>query len=322
MSYHSNSGKWKKELQSVLAEKHEVNTYDIINAELECAALSLECCKEEKEKREASFREGEREKSQLLVELASIKEQVEKFRSSSSFQKEESDEGAEPVNELSRNSLPNLLCSMCSKEVLTTKDAASKGMHGIPEVLVGCEFMQSDGKSLDVNSDHLATQRLKSSMWQLHEELEKMKTKNTHFLKDRDFDPDFQVPQEELEQLQRMSLLSMFLLFNEISVSGNALERVLALEIEFVESLNAKNNSNIHFQSSFLKQHNDEKAVFKSFRGINALIKQMLEMKGRHAAVEAELREMHDRYSQLSLQFEEVEGEREKLAMMLKNVRL
>lgn len=45
----------------------------------------------------------------------------------------------------------------------------------------------------------------------------------------------------------------------------------------------------------------------------------MLEMKGRHAAVEAEWREMHDRYSQLSLQFEEVEGERQKLTMMLKN---
>lgn len=47
----------------------------------------------------------------------------------------------------------------------------------------------------------------------------------------------------------------------------------------------------------------------------------MLEVKGRYAAVETELKEMHDRYSQLSLQFAEVEGERQKLMMTLKNVR-
>lgn len=47
----------------------------------------------------------------------------------------------------------------------------------------------------------------------------------------------------------------------------------------------------------------------------------MLELKGKYASVEIELKEMHDRYSQLSLQFAEVEGEREKLMMTLKNVR-
>lgn len=73
--------------------------------------------------------------------------------------------------------------------------------------------------------------------------------------------------------------------------------------------------------SSFLKQHNDEAAVFQSFRDINELIKDMLELKGRYTTVETELKEMHDRYSQLSLQFAEVEGERQKLLMTLKNVR-
>lgn len=73
--------------------------------------------------------------------------------------------------------------------------------------------------------------------------------------------------------------------------------------------------------SSFLKQHGDEEAVLKSFKDINALIKEMLELKGKYSAVETELREMHDRYSQLSLQFAEVEGDRQKLKMTLKNVR-
>lgn len=73
--------------------------------------------------------------------------------------------------------------------------------------------------------------------------------------------------------------------------------------------------------SSLLKQHSDEEAVFKSFRDINELIKDMLEIKGMYTAVETELKEMHDRYSQLSLKFAEVEGERQKLIMTLKNVR-
>lgn len=73
--------------------------------------------------------------------------------------------------------------------------------------------------------------------------------------------------------------------------------------------------------SSFLKQHSDEEAVLKSFRDINELIKDTLETKSKYVNVETELNEMHERYSQLSLQFAEVEGERQKLMMTLKNVR-
>lgn len=75
------------------------------------------------------------------------------------------------------------------------------------------------------------------------------------------------------------------------------------------------------WHSSFLKLHTDEAAVFQSFRDINELIKDMLEMKERYSAMESELKEMHERYSQLSLDFAEVEGERQKLTMTLKNVR-
>lgn len=70
-----------------------------------------------------------------------------------------------------------------------------------------------------------------------------------------------------------------------------------------------------------MKHHGDEEAVFRSFRDINELIKDMLELKARHSAMETELKEMHDRYSQLSLQFAEVEGERQKLMMTIKNTR-
>jgi hypothetical protein len=68
-----------------------------------------------------------------------------------------------------------------------------------------------------------------------------------------------------------------------------------------------------------LKQHNnDESAVFQSFKDINELIQDTIELKRRQVAVESELKEMQGRYSELSLQFAEVEGERQKLAMTLK----
>ncbi|XP_058107067.1 uncharacterized protein LOC131250775 isoform X3 [Magnolia sinica] len=73
---------------------------------------------------------------------------------------------------------------------------------------------------------HFREQCLKSSMERLHKELERMKSENLTSLLPQDehhSDPAFQG-------------------------SGNALERVLALEIELAEALQAKKKSSIHFQ--------------------------------------------------------------------------
>ncbi|KAL8225518.1 hypothetical protein R6Q57_018075 [Mikania cordata] len=113
----------------------------------------------------------------------------------------------------------------------------------------------------------------------------------------------------------------MYPRFKDFMGDGNALGRVLALEIELAGALTVKKNSNVQFQSSFLKQHTDEEAIFKSFRDINELIKDTLEIKSRYVNVETELNEMHTRYTQLSLQLAEVEGERQKLMMIVKNMR-
>lgn len=71
--------------------------------------------------------------------------------------------------------------------------------------------------------------------------------------------------------------------------------------------------------SSFQKQHNDDGAIFQRFKDLNELLQEMLELKNRYVIVESELKEMQDRYSQLSMQFADVEGERQKLEMTLKN---
>ncbi|KAH6827871.1 hypothetical protein C2S53_015793 [Perilla frutescens var. hirtella] len=328
------------ELLLVISEKREKsNAYDRTKAELECALLSLECCKEEKEKLGASLLVFEAEKSHLADELTSVKGQLEDLKSLTNIEKDEycsepeveraqngSTGDASPVSlkqdDSSYGIQRDISVSILDKEnavpiePVLTPDDESADQDTAP-------YLQSNGKTSDVNNEHLGTQKLRSSIEHLHEELEKMKNENTVFNIEHDVDPDFQVTQREITQLHKANeeLRSMFPLFDEISSGGNALDRVLALEMELAEALKVKNKSKLQFQSSFLKQHSDEEAVFKSFRDINELIKEMLELKGRHSAVESELREMHDRYSQLSLQFAEVEGERQKLKMTLKNVR-
>ncbi|XP_047978292.1 myosin-10-like [Salvia hispanica] len=318
------------ELLSVISEKREKsNAYDRTKAELECALLSLECCKEEKEKLGASLLEFEAQKSHLADELALMKVQLEDTKSLTNLEKIEY--GSELEVELARNGSTGDASPVCSKqddressaptEPVLTPDSGSPDSSGRAQLQTfqdAAPYMLSNGKTSDGNGDHLGAQRLRSSFEHLHEELEKMKNENAVFNNGDDQDT-----QREIMQLHKANeeLRSMFPLFDEISSGGNTLDRVLALEIELAEALKSKNKPNIQFQSSFLKQHSDEEAVFKSFRDINQLIKEMLELKGRHVAVEAELREMHDRYSQLSLQFAEVEGERQKLRMTLKNIR-
>ncbi|XP_024969082.1 WEB family protein At4g27595, chloroplastic [Cynara cardunculus var. scolymus] len=316
------------ELQSATSDKPN---YDRIQAELECALLSLECCKEEKEKLVALLQECEEEKSKIVVELSVIREQL--------AQKEENS-----VSDKHRHM--GLNGSMDYKEVKSATStqtgeaenpvipinvraiqegvSGSEGVHGVTEHASADEesSLLNDSKQLTVVNDQFRAQHLRSCMEQLDEELEKMKNDNS-LLPLTNYDPSFQDLQRELVQLRKANeeLGSIYPNFIDLPGNGNALERVLALEIELAEALRTKKKSSIQFQSSFLKQHSDEEAVFKSFRDINELIKDMLEIKGKYVNVETELKEMHDRYSQLSLQFAEVEGERQKLMMTLKNVR-
>ncbi|GAB4845239.1 hypothetical protein Ancab_038648 [Ancistrocladus abbreviatus] len=183
--------------------------------------------------------------------------------------------------------------------------------------------LQNDVKDSALIHDQLKAQSLKCSMEQLHKELERMKSDNSLLSEDcLQFAPNVEGLHRELTHLEKVNeeLGNLSSVYNDFSSCGNSIERVLALELELAEALQTKKSS-IQFQSSFLRQLSDEAAVLRSFRDINELIKDMLEVKARHNTVEMELKEMHERYSQLSLQFAEVEGERQRLMMTLKNVR-
>lgn len=283
------------ELQMALAENREkVKAFDKMKAELECSLISLDCTREEKEKLEASLQKCIEERTKSAIELGSLKERHKISAPPSSFLK-------------GGNFRPS------------AEDAGHIPLQESQKSEIG------DTKQLALINEQSKAQSLKSSMEHLHEELKRMKNENSvsYPVDVKQLEPLFHGLQRHLLQLEKANeqLGSIFPSFNEFSGSGNALEKVLALEIELAEALQAKKNSNFSFQSSFLKQHTDEEAVFRSFRDINELIKDMLELKGGYLAVETELREMHDRYSQLSIQFAEVEGERQKLVMKLKNAR-
>ncbi|XP_050376723.1 COP1-interactive protein 1 [Argentina anserina] len=311
----------ESELQSLLSERREImKAYDLMKAEKECSLISLDCCKEEKQELEASLQKCNEEKVQITLELTSAKDLLQS--SSPSNQREGNEKLHKEYSISNETAGPECLSSIDEPE---KDDILSRGINGIPSALPSkqTDVLNSDMKHLVLANNQFRSQNLRSSMENLNKELERMKHENLLPLDDHHHDSDFPGLQRDLMQLNKVNeeLGSIFPLFNKYSCSGNAIERVLALEIELAEALQAKKKSAFQFQSSFLKQHDDEEAVFHSFRDINELIKDMLEVKGRYATVETELKEMHDRYSQLSLQFAEVEGERQKLLMTLKNVR-
>lgn len=176
----------------------------------------------------------------------------------------------------------------------------------------------------DMKEHFKEQKKLLTNMDHLHKKLEMLKNENLSSvipIENDHLDPALEALQSDLSQLDKANehLESIFPEFKDIPGSGrNALDRVLALEYDLADSLQVK-DKDVLFQSSFLKQHNDTVAIFKSFRDINDLMKDMLQMKKRNTAVETELKEMQSRYSQLSLQFAEVEGERQQLVMTLKN---
>ncbi|KAL6177001.1 hypothetical protein ACLB2K_053633 [Fragaria x ananassa] len=311
----------ESEIQSLLSEKREImKAYDLMKAEKECSLISLDCCKEEKQELEASLQKCNEEKVQITLELTSAKDLLQ---SASSYNQSQGNEKLHKEDSISDEAAGHECLSSIDEP--EKDDLVSRGINGISSGLhlKQTDVLNSDRKHLVLANEHFRAQSLRSSMENLNKELERMKHDNLLPLDNHHFYSNFPGLQRDVMQLNKVNeeLGSIFPSFNEYSCSGNALERVLALEIELAEALQAKKKSTFQFQSSFLKQHDDEEAVFHSFRDINELIKDMLEIKGRYATVETELKEMHDRYSQLSLQFAEVEGDRQKLLMTLKNVR-
>ncbi|PUZ39129.1 hypothetical protein GQ55_9G259800 [Panicum hallii var. hallii] len=316
------------EMHDLSADKKELsNAYDSMMTELECTKLNLDCCNEEKLKIEVSLEECCEERNRIRVELDLVKKLLENMALTDKNTSHDSSGSCTPGTTSIGHILGDGEAESASKATPDDigkfgEDEASKSLENCDKECESSIENHFNGNSIkDISREH---KKLATELNLFQKELERLKNENLSPLLPRDInliDPSLSGLERTLSQLDTANehLQSIFPSFKELPGSGNALERVLALELELAEALQAKKKTDILFQSSFLKQHNDEAAVFQSFRDINELIQDTIELKKRQVAVESELKEMQGRYSELSVQFAEVEGERQKLEMNLKN---
>jgi len=59
----------------------------------------------------------------------------------------------------------------------------------------------------------------------------------------------------------------------------------------------------------------------RSFSSSNEISGELTSLKERNKSMESELKEMQERYLEMSLNFAEVEGERQKLVMTVRNLK-
>ncbi|KAH7291687.1 hypothetical protein KP509_29G028700 [Ceratopteris richardii] len=98
-------------------------------------------------------------------------------------------------------------------------------------------------------------------------------------------------------------------------------QRISALEMELTEVLEANNMYKKELQSAFAKQHNVQMAALEKLGSVDQVIQDLADLKRKNMLLEEELRDMQQRYFNMSLQFAEVEAEREELVMTIRNLR-
>lgn len=129
--------------------------------------------------------------------------------------------------------------------------------------------------------------------------------------------------QKEIEKLREVNkqLHTQLSRYRETVKSGDILDRVLALETELAEAL----ESNVMYKSqlrSFLCQdQNVHVAALQNFGTVDQVVNDLLRYKQSASSLQAELKDMQERYFQMSLQFAEVEAQREELVMTVKNLK-
>ncbi|XP_057867295.2 uncharacterized protein LOC131074650 isoform X2 [Cryptomeria japonica] len=128
--------------------------------------------------------------------------------------------------------------------------------------------------------------------------------------------------QKEVQHLQTVNaqLESIISKYKEPLNSEKAEERILALEKELADALDLNKTCRKQLQSGLRKQEEQE-AALKRHSDMNNAVDDIEALKRKNSTMEDELKEMHDRYSQISLKFAEVEGERQKLVMAIRSLK-
>lgn len=129
--------------------------------------------------------------------------------------------------------------------------------------------------------------------------------------------------QKEIEKLQEVNkqLHTQLSRFRETVKSGDILDRVLALETELAEALESNAMYKSQLRSFLCQDQNVHVAALQNFGSVDQVMNDLLRYKQTTSSLEAELKDMRERYLQMSLQFAEVEAQREQLVMTVKNLK-
>lgn len=129
--------------------------------------------------------------------------------------------------------------------------------------------------------------------------------------------------QSEVGRLQEVNELldSKLQKYKAAGAGSSMVDKVVHLETELAEALEANNMYKLQLRSAFAEQQNVHAVALQNFGDVDQVVNDLVELRKRVKQLEGELRDMRDRYSTMSLRFAEVEVEREELVMTIRTLR-
>lgn len=236
------------------------------------------------------------------------------------------------------NSKVGLLQPADSKEVLELRErlhCLEDEAKASKEQLIICrrEFTQRETalcckiEHLEVSNEQLAAGLIDSGADQLKNELIRLQNQNS-FLSRREQEllstmHMQEVLQEEVKRLQESNdlLEARLSKFVETAKDPFILVKIVNLETELAEAVEANNMYKLQLKSFFDKQHNVSMAALQEIGDVDQVINDLFQYKKKATQLEGELHSMHERYSLISLQLAEAESERGELMITVKNLR-
>ncbi|CAM6099992.1 unnamed protein product [Calypogeia fissa] len=122
--------------------------------------------------------------------------------------------------------------------------------------------------------------------------------------------------QEENEQLE-----IRFTRFKDTTKFGNIAERMLSLETELAEAMEANAMYKTQLQNAFAKQQNVQAAALQNYGDVDQIIGELVKLKIKASKSEEDAKDLRERYTTMSLKYAEVSSQKEELSMALRNLR-
>ncbi|KAF3609648.1 hypothetical protein DY000_02046139, partial [Brassica cretica] len=198
------------DMQSVINDRREKTTaYDMMKAELDCSLLSLECCKEEKQRLEDFLQE---ERLKMSKELESMRELVQRSSSRKHIPMEDG------VTELADKDIiasprPKFQGAIQSRDVKENGDQSpSREAMALDNTEESLALINDNFRAETLRSslDHLNNESLLNPFWSSLQ-LERMKNENLlESQDDNDSDTRFPGLEQELMQLRQVRKLTIY----------------------------------------------------------------------------------------------------------------